>query len=169
MFSADITWTPLAEEPGLRQPVSPKGQENRSIKSRDNGSVKSEKSHNSTFRWPLSKKSRRHVGAIEVDVQRRGSSASSTAAQHGLIPYDGERAKSPNSEIIKRLRLREEQVRDSEICSEIAPTDNDVYELPAPVQSEFCTPLHPPPLYISRAPQVSHPASMKSSWTLTRA
>ena len=163
MFSADITWTPLAEEPGLRRPVSSKDRENASLKSREAVSIKSGRSHIPSLRWPLSKKSKQRASAVEDRVQSQRSSVTSTAAQHGLIPYDRERDKSPNSEIIKRLGLQEKQVRDSQTSSETASAHNEVFELPAPAQSESCSPLHPPPSYVSRASQVSSPAFWTTS------
>ena len=181
MYSADITWTPIAEDNAIRRSGPPKD--------REVASLKSNETRIRRLRWPLSRKSK----SSSIDSERKGDSRRSsdtTSVKPGLIPFHGankesqantqdavviastvastaagqevrrEWTRSPNSEIVRRL---ESQQAEAPVSPADNPPRNEVFELPASPQPSHIRPesrvssRQRPPSYVSDISLVTLP------------
>jgi len=183
MFSAELTWSPLAEEANSR-PTTALTKDNASIKSRETTTDRSVETKTRRLRWPLAKKA--DIPSFDPEFGQQGPELSNSGSRHrGFVPYVGkgvysvttqvvstkaavgtpkEGCSSPTSEIFRRVDLQQvEQTMYEEPKLYDVPR-SEAFELAATPEStpppERRASEHRPPSYKS---DTSHVNSLYSS------
>lgn len=147
MFSADITWTPLAESDNGHKLASPWDHDNTPARGEENSLLKFD-GLKTRLRWPRSKNSKRPTSTEQSIHSRKSSNPS--LEQSGLIPYHGG---GKNQTIGPMVNTSTNKGHSQEWYNPTAGDlpRNELFELPASVHG---TPKehileHRPPAYVS--------------------